>query len=110
MWMAAMHLGEFSRLCIQAQVRWAGQGALAADHPRVWMHHLDSNAVNRDVLKNLMGLEGFKQASGCEFGAVTIRPPGVDDTNSWYAVTMLEDMSGLLVRAGYGRLDDEHSS
>lgn len=94
MWMAAMTLEEFKRL-----VR-------AADSPSVWVHHLSTNAVNRDITKNLMGLEEFKASSGCEFGVVTIRPPGVDDTDSWYAVTMLEDMSGLLVRAGYGRLDD----
>lgn len=107
MWMAAMMLSEFSRLCIQADVRWAAQGAESATFPRVWMHHLSSNAVNRDIVKNLMGLEGFKQDSGCEFGAVTIRPPGVDDPDMWYAVTMLEDMSGLLRLAGYGRLPDE---
>jgi hypothetical protein len=107
MWMAAMTLGEFSRLCVQAGVRWVGQGVQPFDPPRLWVHHLSSNAVNRDILKNLMGLEDFKQASGCEFGMVTIRPPGVDDTDSWYAVTLLEDMSGLLRRAGYGRLADE---
>lgn len=106
MWMAAMYLGEFSRLCKQAGVYWADLST-APPGASAWVHHMTSNAVNRDILKNLTGLQGFKEASGCEFGAVTIRPPGVDDVDAWYAVTMLEDMSGLLVRAGYGRLDDE---
>jgi hypothetical protein len=95
MWMAAMMLSEFKRL-----VRAAG-------NPLTWDHHLTTNAVNRDLTKNLLGLAGFKEASGAQFGVVTIRPPGVDDSDMWYAVTMLEDMSGLLRLAGYGRLPDE---
>lgn len=109
MWMAAMTLGEFRRLCVQAGVFLANLGDVGSHGEQVWVHHLSSNAVNRDILKNLMGLSDWKTASGCGFGVVTIRPPGVDDTDMWYAVTLLEDMSGLLVRAGYGRLDDvEH--
>lgn len=102
-----MTLGEFSRLCVQAGVTFANPGNLDGSAPSVWLHHLSSNAVNRDILRNLLSLSDWKTASGCEFGVVTIRPPGVDDTDSWYAVTILEDMSGLLVRAGYGRLGNE---
>lgn len=93
-WMAVMTMTEFARL------------VGAAGSPTTWVHQLHGNNFGRDIGPALSNLAGLKAMAEAEFGVVTILPRGVDNTNLCYAVTMLEDMSGLLVRAGYGRLTD----
>lgn len=93
-WFAGMYLGDYVNLLEEAKVEVG----------TVWTQHMSGTYINRDLLK-MTGLAKVHAAEGdCDWWLVEISPKGVKDPAMFYAVTSLSQMSGLLVRAGYGSL------
>lgn len=98
-WMAGMYSGEFARLLLQAKITTFDEG------DKVWVQQMSGANINRDLAKTMKLAEAHAKDAGMNWWVVEISPKGVKDPYSFYAVTSLAQMSGLLVRAGYGRLE-----
>lgn len=93
-WFAGMYLGDYAALLAAAKV---GTG-------EVWTQHLSGHNINRDLWPTTRLAKAHAPEGDCDWWFVEIEPKGVRDDNLFYAVTSLEQMSGLLVAAGYGSL------
>lgn len=94
-WMAIMRAVEFSSLRNNATVLPV----------QLWVHAMSGSSINRDIAKNMKLAQAHAAEAGREWWMVEISPKGVTSHLSHYCVTSLSQMSGLLVRAGYGRLE-----
>lgn len=93
-WYALMYQGWWTALLHEAGV------------VRVWTQEMSGNSISTQIAKTLKLAQGHQSDSGSTHSCVRIAPKGVKDPNLYYVVTTLEQMSDLLVRAGYGRRDD----
>lgn len=93
-WYALMYEGWWHSLLHEAGV------------VRVWTQEMSGNSISTQIAKTLKLALGHQSDSGSTHSCVRIAPKGVKDPNLYYVVTTLEQMSDLLVRAGYGRRDD----
>lgn len=93
-WYALMYEGWWHSLLHEAGV------------VRVWTQEMSGNSISTQISKMLKLAQAHQSDSGSTHSCVRIAPKGVKDTNLYYVVTTLEQMSDLLVRAGYGRRDD----
>jgi len=72
----------------------------------VWTHDMRPGFINRELASNVKLAQAQAKDASCTHSCVRIAPKGVEDPSMYYVVTTLEQMSDLLVRAGYGRRDD----
>lgn len=98
-WYALMYQHAFMHL-VKSAVDGAGQEV------RVWRKELSGGSYSTLIARDMRLAELDRIASGSSHSCVRIAPKGVKDTSLYYVVTTLEQMSDLLVRAGYGRRDD----
>ena len=95
-WMAMMRLGDYARLLDAAGV--------PAD--RVWIQDMSGQSISTYISTSMkLAAEHALQAQQ-DWWFVRIPPRGVKDQAMFYAVTCLSQMSGLLVKAGYGKLGE----
>lgn len=94
-WMAIMYAVQFNALLNHAGVIPAA----------LWTHQMSGASINRDLAKNMKLAAVHASEADREWWVVEISPKGVTSHLSHYCVTSLSQMSGLLVRAGYGRLE-----
>lgn len=98
-WYALMYAFDFLALA-QAGVEATG------DEFRLWHQEMKGNSISTQISR-MLNLALVNQVdSGSTHSCVRIAPKGVKDPSMYYVVTTLEQMSDLLVRAGYGRRDD----
>jgi hypothetical protein len=97
-WYALMYAFDYLALLSQASKE---SGDLT-----VWTREAKGNRISTTVGRDLLSAELDRLASGSSHSCVRITPNGVKDPSMYYVVTTLEQMSDLLVRAGYGRRDD----
>lgn len=100
-WYALMYQAAWDELVALAQP--VGDEGLPV---RVWTQEMSGNSISTHIAKMLKLAQAHQSDSGSTHSCVRIAPKGVKDTNLYYVVTTLEQMSDLLVRAGYGRRDD----
>lgn len=72
-----------------------------------WVKQATGVSYSTTIARDLKLAEVDRVASGASHSCVRIAPKGVKDTSLFYVVTTLEQVADLLVRAGYGRRDDE---
>lgn len=99
-WYALMRYSHFA--CLVDTARRADDTV-----GRVWVHEMSGNSISTMISKTLKLAQGHAEQAGSTHSCVRIAPKGVKDTNLYYVVTTLEQMADLLVRAGYGRRDDQ---
>lgn len=99
-WYALMRQSMFTDLMQQA-VRISGEEIT------MWKQEMSGNSISTMIGKMLKLALAHQVDSGATHSCVRIAPKGVKDTNLYYVVTTLEQMADLLVRAGYGRRDDQ---
>lgn len=97
-WYALMRYAMFAALVNTARREDAGVGD-------VWVHEMSGNSISTHIARNLKLALGHQADSRSTHSCVRIAPKGVNDPSMYYVVTTLEQMSDLLVRAGYGRRD-----
>lgn len=73
---------------------------------KVWTREAKGNSISTTISRDLLSAELDKISSDSTHSCVRIAPKGVKDPSLYYVVTTLEQLSDLLVRAGYGRRDD----
>ena len=98
-WYALMHAYDYLALLSQA-VKEGGSEV------RVWTKEMSGNSISTLIAKNLKTALADQISSDSTHSCVRIAPKGVKDPTLYYVVTTLEQVSDLLVRAGYGRRDD----
>lgn len=98
-WYALMFAYEFLDLLSRA-----AKGA--GEEIRLWHQEMKGSSISTQISKMLKLAVANQSDSGSTHSCVRIVPNGVKDPNMYYVVTTLEQMSDLLVRAGYGRRDD----
>lgn len=98
-WYALMRQGSWWDLVREAMLGH-GFGSL-----QVWYQEMSGNSISTHIARNLKLALAHQADSGSTHSCVRIAPKGVKDPNMYYVVTTLEQMSDLLVRAGYGRRD-----
>lgn len=98
-WYALMYQKDWWDLIREAHLE--GRGDV-----KVWTQEMSGNSISTQIAKTLKLAQGHQSDSGSTHSCVRIAPKGVKDPNLYYVVTTLEQMSDLLVRAGYGRRDD----
>lgn len=98
-WYALMYALDFLTLA-QAGVEATG------DEFRLWHQEMKGNSISTQISRMLKLAAVNQVDSGSTHSCVRIAPKGVKDPSMYYVVTTLEQMSDLLVRAGYGRRDD----
>lgn len=98
-WYALMRLSWFAALVDTAR-RESG------DPLAVWTQDMSGNSISTHIARNLKLALAHQVDAKVTHSCVRIAPKGVKDPNMFYVVTTLEQMSDLLVRAGYGRRDD----
>lgn len=94
-WYALMYEGWWQALLHEAAV------------VQVWTQEMSGNSISTMIGKTLKLAQGHAEQAGSTHSCVRIAPKGVKDSNLYYVVTTLEQMADLLVRAGYGRRDDQ---
>lgn len=97
-WYALMYAYDYLALLSQASKE---SGDLT-----VWTREAKGNRISTTIGRDLVMAEVDRIASCSSHSCVRIAPNGVKDPSMYYVVTTLEQMSDLLVRAGYGRRDD----
>jgi hypothetical protein len=98
-WYALMYAYDYLALLSQA-------AKYSATDLNVWTREAKGNRISTTIGRDLVMAEADRVASGSSHSCVRITPIGVKDPSMYYVVTTLEQMSDLLVRAGYGRRDD----
>lgn len=98
-WYALMYQKDWWDLTREAHLEGRGE-------VKVWTQEMSGNSISTQIAKTLKLALGHQSDSGSTHSCVRIAPKGVKDPNLYYVVTTLEQMSDLLVRAGYGRRDD----
>lgn len=96
-WMAMMRLHEYVHLLAEA-------GLLPAS---VWIQDMSGASISTYIAKSMKLAADHAAQAGKDWWIVRIPPRGVKDQDMFYAVTCLSQVSGLLVRAGYGRGDQD---
>lgn len=97
-WYALMYSIDYQALLVEA-ARGSGREV------RVWKQDMRGSSISTQISKFLKLAELNRADSGSTHSCVRIAPNGVKDPNMYYVVTTLEQMSDLLVLAGYGRRD-----
>lgn len=92
-WMAIMRLEDYAKLIDQAGVR----------DGEVWVQNMSGASISTYIANSMKLAAGHAVQARNDWWIVRIPPRGVKDQNMYYAVTCLSQVSGLLVRAGYGR-------
>ena len=95
-WMAIMRLGDYARLIDAAGVQ----------DGEVWVQDMSGQSISTYISKSMQLAREHAFQAQQDWWFVRIPPRGVKDQAMFYAVTCLSQMSGLLLRAGYGRLGD----
>lgn len=98
-WYALMYAYDYLVL-IQAAVKGAGEQV------RVWTKEMKGNSISTVIARELKSALADQISSDSTHSCVRIAPKGAKDPTLYYVVTTLEQVSDLLVRAGYGRRDD----
>lgn len=99
-WYALMYQGHWWDLVREARLMGGRELTL-------WNQEMSGNSISTMISKTLKLAQGHAEQAGSTHSCVRIAPKGVKDTNLYYVVTTLEQMADLLVRAGYGRRDDQ---
>ena len=97
-WYALMRHGAFRDLVLQA---WK----FSDDVVDVWFQDMPGNSISTQISRVLKLAQAHQFDAKLSHSCVRITPKGVKDPSMYYVVTTLEQMSDLLVRAGYGRRD-----
>lgn len=98
-WYALMYSFDFLAL-ISAAVKESGKAI------NVWTKEMKGNSISTVIARELKAALADQISSDSDYACVRIAPKGVKDPTLYYVVTTLEQVSDLLVRAGYGRRDD----
>lgn len=98
-WYAIMYAIDYVQLLHQA-------ANTSGEPVKVWKQEMSGASISTYIDRNLKLAKWNQFDSDSTHSCVRIAPKGVKDTNLYYVVTTLEQMSDLLVRAGYGRRDD----
>lgn len=96
-WMAIMRLHEYVHLLAEA-------GLFPSS---VWVQDMSGASISTYIAKSMKLAADHALQAGKDWWIVRIPPRGVKDQDMYYAVTCLSQVSGLLVRAGYGRGPDD---
>lgn len=99
-WYAIMYANPFWDLWREAKL---SPGSADIE---LWSEDMSGANINRNLSRYLNLAEDHRRQAQRSHSCVRIAPNGVKDPNMYYVVTTLEQMSDLLVRAGYGRRDD----
>lgn len=97
-WYALMYAYDYLALLSQASKQ-------SCEDLRVWTKEARGNNFTTTIARDIKSMIVDQNASGSTHSCVRIAPKGVKDPTMFYVVTTLEQMSDLLVRAGYGRRD-----
>lgn len=97
-WYALMYAYDYLALLSQASKQ-------SCEELRVWTKEARGNNFTTTIARDIKSMIVDQNASGSTHSCVRIAPKGVKDPTMFYVVTTLEQMSDLLVRAGYGRRD-----
>lgn len=92
-WMAILRLEEYAKLIDQAGVQ----------DGEVWVQDMSGASISTYIAKSMRLAAELAGQADRDWWIVRIPPRGVKDQDMYYAVTCLSQVSGLLVRAGYGR-------
>lgn len=98
-WYALMYAYDYLALLSQASKQ-------SCEDLRVWTQEMKGNSISTLIGRTLGAALSNQHDSDATHSCVRIAPKGVKDPTMFYVVTTLEQMSDLLVRAGYGRRDD----
>jgi hypothetical protein len=98
-WYALMYSFDYLALVSQA-ARTAKM-----DIP-IWKRDMSGNSISTVVGREVKLAQAHAAEAGTSHSCVLITPKGVKDPSMYYVVTTLQQMSDLLVLAGYGRRDD----
>lgn len=74
---------------------------------RFWTKQAAGISYSTTIARDLKMAQADQAAAKVSHSCVRIAPKGQKDTSLFYVVTTLEQVADLLVRAGYGRRDDE---
>ncbi len=97
-WYALMYAYDYLALLSQASKQ-------SREDLRVWTQEMKGNSISTMIGRTLGTALSNQHDSDSTHSCVRIAPKGVKDPTMYYVVTTLEQMSDLLVRAGYGRRD-----
>lgn len=72
----------------------------------IWKRDMSGNSISTLIAREVKLAQAHAAESGTNYSCVLIAPKGGKDPSMYYVVTTLQQMSDLLVLAGYGRRDD----